>query len=208
MEGNRRKFSSSGVNGMVKRTQLLQELADFNLVRSLLPLWTDWGVEDTGISIHSMGLSYLAHAGQELGFCTVTEIPAPRRGHFQYITADVRSDGAWFDRETQRVELLAEFERFAGKPRDLASKVENLLLAQHRWKNPQSILLMSYWTEGLVDLPEHAALRSIVNQGYVTQFREEVAGSSASRLGFLQFIMQRGKDNLLRLSQIVVRGES
>ena len=140
---------------LIART-ILQNLADLERARRILPIWTDWGVEDSGVSIHSLGLSYLAHAGKELGFCAVTEMPAPRKGHFKHITADVRSDSAWFDRTTQRVELLAEFERFDGKQKDLSPKVENLLLAQHRWKNPEAILLMAYWTEGLVALPDHA----------------------------------------------------
>jgi len=192
---------------MANRKNILQGLADMECAQRILPIWTDWGVEDSGLSIHSLGLSYLVHAGKNFGFCAVTEIPAPRKGHFKHITADVRSDSAWFDRTSQMVELLAEFERFEGKQKDLSPKVENLLLAQHRWKNPEAILLMAYWTEGLVALPDHASLRNIISRGYETQLREEVAGGSGSCLCFLQFIMQRGQDNLLRLSKIVVRGE-
>jgi len=191
---------------MADRLSILQSLSDLELAQRILPIWTDWGVEDTGVSIHSLGLSYLTHAGKELGFCAVTEIPAPRQGNYKHITADVRSDSAWFDFASQRVELLAEFERFDGKQKDLSAKVENLLLAQHRWQNPATILLMAYWTEGLVGLPDHACLRKIVTQGYKTQLREEVAGGIGSCLCFLQFIVQRGKDNLFRLSKIVVRG--
>lgn len=192
---------------MVNTRKILQSLSDVDRARQVLPIWTDWGVEDSGVSIHSLGLSYLVHSGKELGFCAATEMPAPRKGHFKHISADVRSDSVWFDPDTQQVELLAEFERFESKQKDLSPKVENLLLAQHRWKNPQAILIMAYWTEGLVTLPNHVSLRNIINQGFETQLREEVAGGSSSCLCFLQFIMQRGKDGLLRLSQIVVRGE-
>jgi hypothetical protein len=192
---------------MDNRKNILQKLADLEHARRILPIWTDWGLEDGGVSIHSLGLSYLAHAGNDLGFCAVSEMPAPRKGPFNHITADVRSDSTWFDRTFQRVDLLAEFERFEGKQRDLSPKVENLLLAHHRWKNPEAILLMSYWTEGLVTLPDHVSLRNIICRGYETQFREEVAGASGSCLCFLQFVMQRGKDNLLRLSKILIRGE-
>jgi len=192
---------------MANRKKILQNLSDLARVRRMLPIWTDWGVEDSGVNIHSLGLSYLAHAGRDLGFCAVTEMPAPRKGRFKHITADVRSDSAWFDRTSKKAELLVEFERFEGKQKDLSPKVENLLLAQHRWKNPETILLMAYWTEGLVALPDHASLRSIISRGYETQLREEVAGGNGSCLCFLQFIVQRGKDNLLRLSKIVARGE-
>jgi len=192
---------------MTNLKSIPQELVDLHLARRILPIWTDWGVEDSGVSIHSLGLSYLAHAGNHLGFCTTTEMPAPRRGRFKHITADVRSDSAWFDRTSQGVKLLAEFERFEGKQKDLSPKIENLLLAQHRWENPEAILLMAYWTDGLVDLPDHSSLRKIVSQGYETPLREEVAGGNGSCLCFLQFVMQSGKDNLLRLSKILVRGE-
>ena len=207
MGANHLKSCSFGVNGMANRKNIFQNLADLERARRILPIWTDWGVEDSGVSIHSLGLSYLAHAGKELGFCAATEMPAPRKGHFKHITADVRSDSTWFDRTSQMVELLAEFERFQGKQKELSPKVENLLLAQHRWKNPEAILLMAYWTEGFVALPDHASLRNIISRGYETKLREEVAGGSGSCLCFLQFIMQRGKDNLLRLSKIVVRGD-
>lgn len=207
MGANHRKCCSYGGDGMADRKAILEFLLDLERVRRILPIWTDWGVEDSGVSIHSLGLSYLAHAGKELGYCAVTEMPAPRKGNFKHITADVRSDSVWIDQTSQDVELLAEFERFEGKQKDLSHKVENLLLAQHRWNNPAAILLLAYWTEGLVALPDHAALRRIVSRGYETQYREEVAGGRASCLSFLQFVMQRGKDNLMRLSQIVVRGE-
>ena len=187
--------------------KILQSLSDVGRARQSLPIWTDWGVEDSGVSIHSLGLSYLAHSGKDLGFCAATEMPAPRKGRFKHVSADVRSDGIWFDRDTRRVEFLAEFERFEGKQKDLSQKVENLLLAQHRWKNPRAILLMAYWTEGLVALPDHASLRDIISQGFETPLREQVAGGRGSCLCFLQFIMQRGKDDLLHLSQIIVRGE-
>ena len=208
MEVNHLKSFRYGVNGMmVNPKNIIQSLADLELARQIFPIWTDWGVEDSGVSIHSLGLSYLAHAGNKLGFCAVTEIPAPRKGHFKHITADVRSDSAWFNRTTQKVELLAEFERFNGKQKDLSPKVENLLLAQHRWNNPEAILLMAYWTEGLISLTDHAFLRNIISRGYETQLKEEVAGGNGACLFFLQFIMQRGKDKLLRLSKIMVRGE-
>ena len=207
MAANLLKSCNFGVNGMVDRKNMLQGLADLERARLFLPIWTDWGVERSGVSIHSLGLSYLVHAGKELGFCAATEMPAPRKGHFEHITADVRSDSVWFDRDTEKVVLLVEFERFAGKQKDLSPKVENLLLAQHRWRNPEAILLMAYWTEGLVALPDHALLRNIINCGFETQLREVVAGGNGSCLCFLQFIMQRGKDNLLRLTKIVIRGE-
>jgi hypothetical protein len=192
---------------MSKRAHILQSLTDINRARQLLPIWTDWGVEDCGLTIHSLGLSYLVLSGRDLGYPAVGEMPAPRVGKYGQINADVRSDSIWFDPASHGVELLAEFERYSGKQKDLSSKVENLFLAQHRWGNPDSILVMAYWTEGLVTLPDHAHLRNILNSGYITHLKEEIAGGRGSCLCFLQFVMQRGTDNLLRLSKILIRGE-
>jgi len=61
----------------------------------------------------------------------------------------VRSDSVWFDRATRRVALVAEFERYAGKQKDLSPKVETLLLAQ-RWGFEDATLLLAYWSVGLV----------------------------------------------------------
>lgn len=102
--------------------------------------------------------------------------------------------------------MLAEFERYTGQRKDLKPKVENLLLAQHRWEVPDCKLLMAYWTEGLVSLPDHGELRSVVSSGFTTSVREEVSGGNSGTIQFLQFVMTKGRDGLLRLTGIVVRG--
>ncbi len=72
----------------------------------------------------------------------------------------------WFDRTTKRVALLAEFERCAGKKKDLRPKVETLLLAQQRWGCEDATLLLAYWSVGLVTLPDHDSLRAIARGGF------------------------------------------
>ena len=122
------------------RTRLTLEDAS-----SHLPMWTEWGVRDVGQFIHSLGCTFLTATGREHGFAAVSEVPVPHEGPFAHVEEDVRSDSVWFDRTTKRVALLAEFERYAGKKKDLRPKVETLLLAQQRWGCEDATLLLAYW---------------------------------------------------------------
>lgn len=130
------------------------------LVTAHLPIWTLWGVRDTGHLIHSLGCTFLTAAGRDLGYVAISEVPAPREGPLAQIEEDVRSDSVWFDRTTRRVSLVAEFERYAGKQKDLSPKLETLLLAQQRWGCRDATLLLAYWSVGLVSLPDHDKLRA------------------------------------------------
>ncbi|MGK3990742.1 hypothetical protein WME99_47290 [Sorangium sp. So ce136] len=175
---------------------------------SHLPMWTQWGVRDVGHFVHSLGCTFLTAAGRDLGFSAVSEVPAPREGPLAHVEEDVRSDSVWFDRTTKRVALVAEFERYAGKQKDLSPKVETLLLAQHRWGCKNATLLLAYWSIGLVTLPDHDSLRNIVRGGFQATGGVRVPGNQIARLIFYQFVVRAGQDGLLRLENILRRGES
>lgn len=175
---------------------------------SHLPMWTQWGVRDVGHLVHSLGCTFLSAAGRDLGFASVSEAPAPRQGSLVQVEEDVRSDSVWFDRNTQRVVLIAEFERYAGKQKDLSPKVETLLLAHHRWGCENGTLLLAYWTVGLVSLPDHDNLRGIVTGGFSAMGGVRVPGNPQAKLIFYQFVVRAGRDGLLRLESILRRGES
>lgn len=174
---------------------------------SHLPMWTEWGVRDVGHFVHSLGCTFLTAAGRDLGFAAVSEVPAPREGPLAHVEEDVRSDSVWFDRTTKRVVLVAEFERYAGKQKDLSPKVETLLLAQHRWGCENSTLLLAYWSVGLVTLPDHGILRGIVHGGFSAMGGVRIPGNPNARLTFYQFVVRAGQDGLLRLENIIRRGE-
>ncbi|WP_434345629.1 hypothetical protein ACN6A1_27005 [Myxococcus virescens] len=178
------------------------------VVSSHLPMWTEWGVRDVGHLVHSLGCTLLTATGRDLGFATVSEVPAPRQGVLGNVDQDVRSDSVWFDRSARHVALLAEFERYSGKQKDLSPKVETLLLAQQRWECPSATLLLAYWSVGLVTLPDHDGLRSIVRGGFQAAGGVRVPGNSSARLLFYQFVVRAGQDGLLRLENILRRGES
>jgi hypothetical protein len=173
-----------------------------------LPMWTTWGVQDAGHLIHSLGCTFLTVVGRDLGFASVSEVPAPRQGELARVEEDVRSDSVWFDRETRRVALVAEFERYAGKQKDLSPKVETLLLAQQRWGCPDALLVLAYWSVGLVTLPDHNSLRSIARGGFQALGGVRVPGNPRARVAFFQFVVRPGPDGLLRLESIIQRGEA
>lgn len=174
---------------------------------SHLPMWTEWGVRDVGPLIHSLGCTFLTATGHDLGFAAISEVPAPRQGCLMAVEEDVRSDSVWFDRTTRRVILIAEYERYSGKQKDLSPKLESLLLAQHRWGAEDAVLVLAYWTIGLATLPDHAGLRSIAKSGFSATGGVRVPGNPIARLLFYQFVVQSGQDGLLRLDRILRRGE-
>lgn len=175
---------------------------------SHLPMWTEWGVRDIGHLVHSLGCTFLTAVGRDLGFAAISEVPAPREGPLAHVAEDVRSDSVWFDRSTRRVALLAEFERYAGKQKDLSPKVETLLLAHQRWGCDDATLLLAYWSVGLVTVPDHGNLRTIVRDGFSAAGGVRVPGNPRAKLVFYQFVVRAGQDGLLRLENILRRGES
>lgn len=171
-------------------------------------MWTEWGVRDVGPLVHSLGCTLLTIAGRDLGFAAVAEVPAPRDGVLANIDQDVRSDSVWFDRSTRGVSLIAEFERYSGKQKDLSPKIETLLVAQQRWQCPSATLVLAYWTVGLVTLPDHDGLRNIVRMGFQALSGARIPGNPSARILFYQFVVRPGQNGLLRLENILRRGDT
>ena len=173
-----------------------------------LPLWTTWGVRDAGHLVHSLGCTFLTGVGRDLGHAAVAEVPAPRHGPLGHVQEDVRSDSVWFDREDQKVVLIAEFERYAGKQKDLGPKAETLLLAHQRWSRPDALLVLAYWTIGHVTVPDHNALRGIIHGGFDATGGVRVPGRPLATVAFFQFVVREDPDGLMRLVSIHRRGET
>jgi hypothetical protein len=86
--------------------------------------------------------------------------------------------------------------------------VKTLLLAQQRWACEGAILLLAYWSVGLVSLPDHDSLRNIAREGFSPIGGVRVPGNPRAKLVFYQFVVRAGQDGLLRLESILRRGES
>jgi hypothetical protein len=183
-------------------------IQDLEIARQLLPIWTDWGILDEGVSIHSLGVSYLTHLGQYLGYTSISEFPVSRQGDYANIGDDVRPDSIWFDRQTQQPFLIAEFERYGGidDRAKLESKVANLLLAHHRLGETAQFLVLAYWTPGLASLPNRDRFYQILQHGFETSSRQRVKGSQSANLLCIQFLHQKQSDQMYRLAKIIQRG--
>jgi hypothetical protein len=183
-------------------------IQDLEIARQLLPIWTDWGILDEGVSIHSLGVSYLTHLGQYLGYTSISEFPVSRQGDYANIGDDVRPDSIWFDRQTQQPFLIAEFERYGGidDRAKLESKVANLLLAHHRLGETAQFLVLAYWTQGLASLPNRDRFYQILQHGFETSTRQRVKGTQGANLLCIQFLHQQQSNQMYRLAKIIQRG--
>jgi len=141
--------------------------------------WCGPGIGDQANLVHSFGTGYLAGLGFDAGMTALVEVPAPNSGPYGFAGDNVRSDVAWLSAGACDAVALFEFERYSGV-RDsakLAAKVENLVLASHRWSRGQVIVpVLVYWTQGLRSSPDHEALREIARRGFRTAAGEQVAG--------------------------------
>jgi hypothetical protein len=187
---------------------LKEKLSDFSLIEELVPSLTNWGVEDSDVLIHSLGVTYLTLLGHTLSFSSAAEIPTPRHRAYAHIGEGVRSDTVWFDRTTRSPVLIAEFERYSGQEHipKLEEKVRNLLLAQHRWQDQDRLLVLAYWTINLVSLPEHNQLALLLKDGFETRAQERVAGTHCGQLLFFHFLFRYTSNQQLVLSEVIQRG--
>lgn len=176
---------------------ITEQIKDIELAKRLMPIWTDWGIEDSGLFVHSVGVSYLTVLGNHLGYVSASELPAPHSGEYGLTGDNVRSDSIWFDRQKKTPILIAEFERYSGSVADkhkLEGKMQRLLLAQHRWGNKKRHLLLAYWTKGLVSVPDHSLLRSVVLNGFNASASNRVFGANCN-LHFLQFVLNESNSS-------------
>lgn len=187
--------------------RIRQEANDLSIARTSLSLWQERGVADTSCALHSVGMSYWSLLGTQSGFEAVSEMPAPNDGPYAFVGDDVRNDSVWFTMQHEPL-VLVEFERYSGAVDEgkLAGKVDNLLLAHHRWGRRPQILVLAYWTKGLASLPNHAMLRQRLRNGFETGAREKVCGSVGCEVYFFQAVLQQTSESCWRLSQMIERG--
>lgn len=195
MGGNHQKYYKFGEGLVVAQPDIPSALQSMEQAQLLLPIWTDWGIQDSGVSIHSLGVTFLTLLGQHLGFVPACEFPAPHQGEYAYVGDDVRSDVVWFDPASRTPILIGEFERYTGPDdqKKLQGKVANLLLAHHRWGIKASFLLLAYWTKSVVSPPDHNALKQEFQWGFQTLSRQRVAGTQQGQLLCVRFVLRENQ---------------
>ncbi|EDY20982.1 hypothetical protein CfE428DRAFT_1275 [Chthoniobacter flavus Ellin428] len=189
-------------------TLIREELRTLAVARRYFPTWFGAGWSDDSCNLHSVGVSFWTTFGQHSGFEAVSEMPAPPLGPFAFAGSDVRSDSAWSQPASWKPRLLVEFERYAGEvdALKLRGKMQNLVLAQHRWGSTAELLILAYWTRGLASLPDHENLRRIARHGFETSERQRVDGIRSGDVLFVQFVHEPSAANHWRLQQTIERG--
>ncbi|MCB1066191.1 MAG: hypothetical protein KDN20_25130 [Verrucomicrobiae bacterium] len=125
-------------------------------------MFTEWGVEDTSILVHSLGCNYLAALGRHLGFWAINEFPVKGKGG-----ENIRPDAVWWNRSDKRVEFLAEFERFKpGKEGVLAQKAENLVHSYQSLDCSPPVVLLLGWALAGTDLTKAVSASSVAYNGF------------------------------------------
>jgi len=139
---------------------VINELNNGRIRKRYFPMLTHLGLRDYSESVHSAGLNYLTEIGRHIeGAASLSEFPVyPVDNQYRHsLTREVRSDSIWYEIDTGRPLLVAEFERFDRtrlKHDKLREKIENLLLAYHQLGGEVLLILFVYWSyQGSV--PDH-----------------------------------------------------
>jgi len=110
-------------------SQAIDALCDAAMMERHFPMLIRAGIRDVGLTVHSHFLTFLATAGQHIGFAAVAECPVVWADEYARL-GDVRADSVWFDRHTLDPVAAFEFERFdRGDEPKLREKVQNLAIA-------------------------------------------------------------------------------
>ena len=177
---------------------LSAEFRKLGIARELFPMWTQWGVEDESVAVHSLGLSYLTTVGQHAGYACCCEYPVA--GH------KVRADSVWWDRETRVPVALFEFERHKGGS-ELEDKVKNLLRAYHSLDGAPALLGLVFWTKNFYPLGDQGVrgLWRILERGFEAEDRRRFTPAPTHLLRVYECLHQKGSTGRHTLKQILER---
>jgi hypothetical protein len=181
---------------MASRKLDLVDLQDRTLLETHFPMWVEWGVEDTSVAVHSLGLSYLVTLGQSLGYAACAEYP---------VTDSVRADCVWWDKSTGKAVAAMEFERHKGGS-ELADKVRNLVIACHALDRPR-LLGLFFWTKNFYGLPDEGLrdLWRLFQHGFTTKHGVAVQGADPAFLRVFECRHSVGAEQQVLLKGIVER---
>jgi hypothetical protein len=96
-------------------------------------------------SLHSYMLSALIVLGDRLGYSAVCDSPV--FDHLDNVLlgeGNKRPDSIWFERGTDKIRVLVEYERFANHA--LEKKARNLMFMANSYKDEIELLVLIYWT--------------------------------------------------------------
>ncbi|WP_205620272.1 hypothetical protein [Salinivibrio socompensis] len=163
-------------------------------VSEAFPLMTSGELLDQDVLVHSLGCSIWNTYGHEQSYMAVVECPAPGTSG-----ADIRSDSGWFDKSASTPMCLIEFERFDGTSRGqqkLEEKLKNLMEAAQRWDHSPKSLVLSAWSQGLVNAPDTQKLKEICRSGFTSSTGSQVRASNDVEVVFSRFLFVKNLNTI------------
>lgn len=189
---------------------LRQEFRSLAVARSQFPMLTDWGIEDFSETVHSLGMNYLTSVGRSGGRLAVSEYPVKLSSvHSRAAEAPgfVRPDVVWWNRESRRVELVGEFERYevnSMKRQMLNDKIRNLLLAHRALDQNPRVLLLMLWALSGTQVPSVSEFQSMIRSGFRTLGGVRVAGLEPESRLVVGTAIMAASGGCLRLKEILL----
>lgn len=143
--------------------RLVATLRDKDLLPQIYPALFQDGIDEG--SLHAYMLSALVLVGDRLGFTPVADSPIFDRLD-KLLTGEgaKRPDAVWFDRSTQQVQCLVEYERYTA--RSLAPKARNLLIMGKELHPAPQLAVLDYWTYTSVPSAALQEVRAIFSAGF------------------------------------------
>lgn len=161
-------------------------LPDLDWVSRAFPLMTSTQLMDQDVLVHSLGCSVWNTFGHDQGYMAIVECPAPGTSG-----ADIRSDSGWFEIYAKYPMCLIEFERYDGSNRGqlkLEEKLKNLLEAAQRWQHSPQQVVLSTWSQGVVNAPDTERLKDICRYGFTSSTGSVVYANGNLTVIFSRFL--------------------
>ena len=169
---------------------LRSELRDLIVARHDFPIWTEWGVDDESLAMHSIGLTYLVTVGQRLGYVAVADYPVAHH--------EIRADAVWWRRESREPVAYFEFERHKDG-NELRAKVRNLMKAWHLADQKPELLVLVFWAKRYFPVVAStiSELWSDVDRGYADSDRRSFPPLPAGVLRIFECLHTNRGDKLV-----------
>ena len=151
--------------GKIAQT-IMQCLRSPDILLATYPALFEGGVAEG--SFHSYMLSALLLLGDRLGYSAVCDSPIfDRLDNLLLGEGSKRPDSVWFDRGTEIVRVLVEFERYTAN--SLQPKARNLLIMANACAKDLNLLVLMYWTLGARALAELRAAYDLFKRGFISK---------------------------------------
>ncbi|WP_224745832.1 hypothetical protein [Neiella litorisoli] len=182
---------------MSKLVSEIEERLSSTFLSDAFPIFSQHGLQDTDVMVHSLGCSLWNTLGHELGYMALVEGPAPvASGN------DIRSDSVWFEKSTCSPKVLVEFERYDGSAKTagkLREKLCNLMEAAMRWEYQPKLIVLSAWSPGLVSAPDLDELKNLFCKGVNNSKGLFIPPSIGCQLLLHRLVLDKAHDDLLYL---------